>query len=543
MAQEEEEWHEGTQLEQESCDDGEDDDTVTEGGDSGNETDEDQGDTQIAAQDTELDAAGGELPKSNDAARAMNVASEGEPASASRGAAGDGAGGGGGAGGEENDQCEATQPTQVDSPDAPAPAPTAARDNQEQDLEDTMSHDPLSLRAIAEDEAAPPTDPTPQPEQQAVSSVSRAAGSALTACAADRRRTPSPLRRAGRGSGVLLLPGGGGGGGAAGGHGAAAGDNEAGTSSGFLSSAEPSAKAARARAALPLSSSSPHPLPEGWLDEEPNDVAPPATGEPQAKPPKSKSVRREHATKGKKGAGASALATAAPVKQALPKKPSPAKAVAGRGGWIRTKVGGNAPLPRASAAHDDDKLAAALDSQEGSVSQNIFAIGVPEERRVVGAAAGAGATADMDEDEEEDDDGDIMTPDGGIGGTAVNSQEFKADDFSQIRKGCSQEKNEFDRLLDDEIAGAAATRRGREGPKQGARDGGEELPPASNGGRAATSGKRKRMRVSSQVAEGEGGGSGGGAAGRKGASGSRTPSAYMGASASISSSKKRALPR
>ncbi|CAN0177043.1 unnamed protein product [Ectocarpus sp. 12 AP-2014] len=51
------------------------------------------------------------------------------------------------------------------------------------------------------------------------------------------------------------------------------------------------------------------------------------------------------------------------------------------------------------------------------------------------------------------------------------------------------------------------------------------------------------MRVSSHVAEGEGGGSSGGASGRKGASGSRTPGAYMGASASLSSSKKRALPR
>ncbi|CAN0497435.1 unnamed protein product, partial [Ectocarpus sp. 8 AP-2014] len=325
------------------------------------------------------------------------------------------------------------------------------------------------------------------------------------------------------------------------------GDSEAGTSSGFLSSAEPSAKAARARAALPLSSSSssPHPLPEGWLDEELDVAAPaaPATAEPQAKPPKSKkSVRREHATKGK-GAGASTLAAAAPVKQAPPKKPSPTKAVAGRGGWIRTKVGGNASVPRASASQDDDNgLAAALDAREGSVSQNILAIGVPEERRVVGAAAGAGATAEMDEDGDDgDEDEDMFLT--GIGGTTVDSQEFKADDFSQIRKGCSQEKNEFDRLLDDEIAGAAATGQDREGPKQGTGDGGEELPPASNGGGASTSSKRKRMRVSSQAAEGAGGGSGGGAAGRKGASGSRTPGAYMGASASLSSSKKRALPR
>ncbi|CAM9398603.1 unnamed protein product [Ectocarpus sp. 4 AP-2014] len=532
MAEEEEEWRsEGTQLEQETCDDGDDGDTVTEGGDSGNESEDDQGDTQIAAQDTDLDAAGGATAESNDAARAMNVAFEEEPASASRGAAGDGAGGGGGAGGEENEQCEPTQPTQVDSPDALAPPPTAALDNQGQDLEDTMSHNPASLGAMAEDEAALTTDPAPPPKQQAVSPVPQAAGRALVACTADRRRTPSPLRRAGRGSGVLLLPSGGGGG-AAGGHGAAAGDNEAGTSSGFLSSAEPSAKAARARDALPLSSSSSlHPLPEGWLDEELDVAAPaaPATGEPQAKPPKSrKSVRREHATKGK-GAGASTLAAAAPVKQVPPEKTSPTKAVAGRGGWIRTK-------------DDDTGLAAAFGPREGSVLQSIFAIGVPEERREVGAAAGAGATAEMDEDgDDEDEDGDMFLT--GIGGTTVDSQEFKADDFSQIRKGCSQEKNEFDRLLDDEIAGAASTGQGREGPKQDTGDGGEELPPASNGGGAATSGKRKRMRVSSHVAEGEGGGSSGGAAGRKGASGSRTPGAYMGASASLSSSKKRALPR
>ncbi|CAM9503688.1 unnamed protein product, partial [Ectocarpus sp. 13 AM-2016] len=535
MEEEEEGWRsEGTQLEQETCDDGDDDDTVTEGGDSGNESEDDQGDTQIAAQDTDLDAAGGATAESNDPARAMNVAFEEEPASASRGAAGGGAGGGGGTRGEENEQCEPTQPTQVDSPDAPAPPPPVL-DNQEQDLEDTMSHNPVSLGAMAEDEAGLTTDPASQPKQQALLPVPQAAGRALVACAADRRRTPSPLRRAGRGSGVLLLAGGGGGGGgggAAGGHGAAAGDKEAGASSGFLSSAEPSAKAARARAALPLSSSSsPHPLPEGWLDEE-LDVAAaaaPATGEPQAKPPKCrKSERREHATKGK-GADASTLAAAAPVKQVPPKKTSPTKAVAGRGGWIRTK-------------DDDTGLAAALDGREGSVSQNIFAIGVPEERRVVGAAAGASATAEMDEDgDDEDEDGDMFLT--GIVGTTVDSQEFKADDFSQIRKGCSQEKNEFDRLLDDEIAGAVSTGQGRERPKQGTGDGGEELPQASNGGGTATSGKRKRMRVSSHVAEGEGGGSSGGASGRKGASGSRTPGAYMGASASLSSSKKRALPR
>eukprot|EP00903_Cladosiphon_okamuranus_P007681 g7445.t1 len=440
---------------------------------------------------------------------------------------------------------EPTQATQIDSPHEQAPT------QQNEDSENTES---LNLTPL---------------ESRSSSAGGPSAGGTVA------RRTPSPLRRNGRGSGAFLLRGGDAGGG--GGGTAAAGD--IGTSSGgFLSSAEPSAKAARAPAA---SSLSPHPLPSGWLDEKPTaDRAAAAEGAQAQERPRMK-MRAQPAPPGQR---ASTATTIADEGAAVPKKPSPAKAAADGAGWIRTRgspskgKGKKAPAAAAGGAgaagdEEADEQATALDTQDDSVSQSILAIGVPHERRVLeqagsrpspaGGIAAAASVADQGEEEGEDDEEeeDMLAAVGATGGT-VNSQELRADEFSQIRKGCSQEQHDFNRLLDDVIAGAAAEN-GEADQLSGALDEGSPLQaePGSQGrggggsggsgdaGRGGGGGKQKKMKKIGRLAAADGGGGGdgakrprGGGAGRTGAAGSRTPGAYVGGVGAKSSTKKRAAP-
>lgn len=499
MAMAEGEWgNDGTEIEEMSSDDEGGNATVTEGEDN---ADEEQDGTQIAPQDTEVEA---------DAVRMMEGEEEGDPVTGSAAAALPESSGRNGAGGNRAaalmDENEQTPPTQIDSPHADSPA-----------AEDRAKTDPL-----------------------------------------ERRRTPSPPRKSGHGSGLFLSGG-------------VATAVNGGGSSGFLSSAEPSAKAARARAATSMSS--PHPVPRGWLDDQLKAAGAELAG--GAKAALRTSARRQHESKGN-GGGASMHESAAPVvqtlpkkAQALPKKPSPAKAAAGSGGWIRTKgspsKGRHAQQARDVAA--EDQRAGAPDTQEGSVAQSILAIGVPHERRVVdpphprptdtirGGAGGAGAAAaaadDDDVEEEEDEDEETeMSAVGIIQGT-VNSQELKPNEFSQIRKGCSQQDHDFERMMDAEIAAAAASQQNAE--CAGERGGDETegfaspAPGGRYGGGDVVSSKRKKMRSSAHAAAAAGGGgtaeaSRGGGPGN-GVTGSRTPGAYMRLSSKRSAKNRKSVPR
>eukprot|EP00752_Nemacystus_decipiens_P016548 g14790.t1 len=519
---EEEQKHDDMQTEGEVSDD-ESSSTDTELDDSGGIA----GETQLVAQETER------APE-EDNARMMEE--EDEDPGCSREAQEAEARGtvesvDGGQGGNEQ-----TQATQIDSP-----APS-------QPDEDSDSENTESLK--------PPTSPSPL--------RSPSAGQAAGGTGA--RRTPSPLRRNGHGSGFFLSRGGAGAGGAD----AASGD--LGTSSGFLSSAEPSARAARAPAATSLS---PHPLPPGWLDDQPNADRATSTegGQAQARP--TASAQRDDNRASTAPVPAANKGAATPVPRTLSKRPSPAKAATDVAGWIRTRSsppkgkGRKAP-PVAAAGADaaendkDGELATAPDTAEGSVSQSILAIGVPDERRVLepprsrptaaGGAATTVAGVDQGEDEDKEDDEVEMLAAATTGGT-VNSQDLRAHDFSQLGKGCSQDKDEFNRLMDEVLAGAAAES-GAAGALPDALDEASRPRPESGSqggygggsgdtGRGGGGGKRKKMKASGNVATGGGGTAKtprGGAMGRKGAGGSRTPGAYMGGLAVKSSTKKRAAP-
>ena len=425
---------------------------------------------------------------------------------------------------------EPTQATQIDSPQAPT--------QHDEDPENTESLNP---------------SPPPSPSRHA------AGGTAA-------RRTHSPLRRNGRGSGFQLSRDGAAGAGAA--------DVDGTTSSGFLSSAEPSAKAARAPAA---SSLSPHPLPAGWLDDPPNADRAAATegAQTQARPKQGAQPAGNRAS-----TTAAAADERASVPETLPKKPSPAKAATDSAGWIRTKSspskgkGRRAPPVSAAGAEaagdeEDEEHATAPDTQEGSVSQSFLAIGVPHERRVLepprsrptaaggAAATTAGADQGQDEDEEDEEENEMLAA-AATGGT-VNSQELRADELSQMKRECSQDNHSFNRMMDGYITGAMAEIGGPD-PLTGAPDEGSppQTEPRSQGGDDGGSGdsggggKRKKMKASGTVAAADGGGVDGvgsaktprgGAAGRKGTGGSRTPGAYVVGLGAKSSSKKRAAPR
>ncbi|CAM9417391.1 unnamed protein product, partial [Scytosiphon promiscuus] len=363
-----------------------------------------------------------------------------------------------------------------------------------------------------EDEQAPPTQiDSPHADSQATKDRP-----ATAADPSEQRRAPSPLRRNGQGSGVSL----------SGGVVTAA---NGGSSSGFLSSAAPSAKASRARAASSLSS--PQRVPQGWLDDQLDAAAAAAAPTEGASATPPNRVRRQHTTKGN-GGSAPTHAGAAPVARALPKKPSPAKtAVAVSGGWIRTKGSpSKARHPRTAVA--EGERAGAPDTQEGSVAQSILAIGVPLERRV--AAPPRPRSRDA-----------IAV--GVVRGT-VNSQELRPNEFSQIRKGCSQQDYDFERMMDAEIAAAAASGQDCEHAGEGGGYETDELPSPPhrrrNGGGDVVTSERKKMR-SSAHALAVGGGSGSsirasrGSGSGKGAIGSRTPGAYMRRPPIKSSTKKR----
>lgn len=479
------EWgNDGTEVEEISSDDEGGNATETEG-ESG---EEDEGGTQIAPQDTEMDAEGLRMMEGEEADDPEASPEEVLPAPSGV------YGGGVPRAAAPMDQNEQTPPTQIDSPHADSQA--------------------------AEDRA-PALDPS------------------------ERRRAPSPPRRSGQGSGVFLSGG-------------VATAVDGGKSSGFLSSAEPLAKATGARTAMSLSS--PQQVPPGWLDDQLNAAAAGVAQTEGARAAPSDSARRQHAAQGNGGGRASTHAGAAPVAQPLPKKPSPGKAVAGSGGWIRTK-GSPSKGKHAQTAVAEDRSAGAPDTQEGSVAQSIFAIGVPKERRVVasprrpplkrtipgddGACAVAAHNDGDQEDEDEDEDTEMSVVGGIIQGT-VHSQELRPNEFSQIRKGCSQQDHDFERMMDAEIAAAAAAASGQQQEDFGG-DETEELasPPRCSryDGGDVVSSTRKKMKSSACVgAAGRGGGSAkrtrGGGAG-EGAIGSRTPGTYVRRPSSKSSNKKR----
>lgn len=416
-----------------------------------------------------------------------------------------------------------------------------------------------------------------------------------------------------------------------------------GTTTSFLSSAEASVRAPAGGVSKTLSS--PQSSPPGWLHEQ--VIAATAVAGVAAAPAvvsrqvgvRGRVGERRHASKGKgrRAAGATggarkkdgavrAAAAATEGSRQEPKRPSPAKAVPGPGGWIQAKSskGGSAPAVaggggRSGRAHaaapDDEHDVDDSETQDASVSQNILAIGVPQERRVRGpppplplpmtmpmptplntspadaAVDTAGAAQNVREDggsqsgEEEEEEW-LGTP-AGIR-AALNTQDITPDDFSQIRKDCSQGKKEVDRLLEQALAGVSGIE--DEGGSSGGGGGGgkypssqldpppldrskvengaasgrqEGSPPAglrsqapdggSGGhGHASVSGKRKKMtasvptvqRCKREVPGGVGGGGGrGDGAGAGGAARSRTPGAYVGGSGSKSSAKKRQFSR
>ena len=378
-----------------------------------------------------------------------------------------------------------------------------------------------------------------------------------------------------------------------------------GDSVGFLSSADPPAKADDAVTSAP---SSPQPLPRGWLDKE---LA--AAAAHSSPPSRARRARVEDGERGRErnedtrqpppDAAAAAAnkqtsvidLTAAPnpivtpVTKA-PKIPSSIKAVPGPGGWIQTKVsqsrGGK--VPAAGAGRGGGGCArATADSQERSLSQNILAIGVPEDRCVsVRRSRPARAAGADDEDrdpqdcglsqfrEEEDDDG--GTPAGMV--LSLNTQDINPNDFSQIQKDCSQDRKEVERLLDQAIAegqclesagnadanesmsscpppvgaerigtnAVPGTRGGlsHAGPanQDADRGGGGSVEAGWHGRNALPAAKKRKSMKTSVGAVARGADAIGGPEERRGRGGavSRTPGMHMGGSASKLSAKKKA---
>lgn len=536
------EWEvDDTQMEDESYDDGASA-TVTEGEDNGDDAEE------TIVGDNELGRAAGFVGNHHPAVHMKEKEEEGDlpdskevPVAASCGAVE------GGSGWDNYDgENEPTQPTQIDSPPA-ATATATAQDRQ--DSENTESPHPPSSKE----------NPV---EQVNANETASQLDSPTATGAVERRRTPSPPRRTGRGSGVFLSRDG------------AVASGDGGTGSGFLSSAEPASKAAKARATASFLSS-PHPLPRGWLDDQLNAAGAAVTDGAKAEPQKLQRVQQQQQQPSARKPRKTANGGTAMVAEALPQRKLLNKVVvAGPGGWIRTKCspskGGNAPLPAAAAAASAagggvDEYAPTLGAQQRSISQSILAIGVPHERRVVeppqsrptrAAVPVAGDHSDSDQEEDEDEDGE--NPVGGVVGGTVNSQELRAKEFSQIRKGCSQEKDEFERMMDAAIAGAAEGTEtdvqsgalGRGSSQQSEHksqdvDGGCGSRESGRGGGDGIHVKRKKMRASAQAAAGGGAEETprGGGVGRKGATISRTPGAYIGGAGTKSTIKKRAVPR
>lgn len=377
-----------------------------------------------------------------------------------------------------------------------------------------------------------------------------------------------------------------------------------GTSVGFLSSAEPSATAVGAFA---RSLSSPQPLPSGWLDDQLTAAAAKTAPSATARQAGVEDEEGGRERKGKRRLPAGAHATnentavnrpvaskpvAAPVTQ-VRKKPSPGKVVPGPGGWIQTKSssfkggdayaaasggGGGARANALDCEQDDDNLG----TQRGLASQNILAIGVPQERRVRGPHLQQPRVADDPEQQNQwaqsrqEEHEEVETPAGMS--PALNTQDINPDDFSQIQKDCSQDRRELECLLDQAIAegqhGGGTKERGNgkvplspscpfpldgNGGESGTNAGLGGVAPSvhsdsqsldgdggggggGSGGRGlgATPGKRKKMRASVAAAAGGEGMPGSGTA-RRGAA-SRTPGAYLGGSGSKLSAKKRTMP-
>lgn len=237
-----------------------------------------------------------------------------------------------------------------------------------------------------------------------------------------------------------------------------------GISEGFLSSVEQSARAA-VQSSLPLQR-----FPNKCLDQL-NLAADKATSSMSSRPVEAKGGKG-HKKNGRQKAIRAGTVTkekSAAVTPAMkaPKIPSPAKVVPGLGDWIETKNrssfrGGSATAGGAGRVLNDHRGIGSLESQESSISQNILAIGVPQEREVYGPPPNVSRTAP---DPRQGDDSwshsqslsqlkesqETRMPAGLA--PVLNTQDINPDDCSQIEKNCSQDRREMDRILDEAIAG------------------------------------------------------------------------------------------
>lgn len=373
------------------------------------------------------------------------------------------------------------------------------------------------------------------------------------------------------------------------------------TSAGFMTSADPSAKP-KETVTRPL----PSPLrtfPRGSIDDDQGDAAKLAV--------KKVGVRDEVGVRdGERGPSRLEKNNASPASAVgiLSKKtesavatsgaptsrrPSPAKDKAGQGDWIQTKSSSsrdgavaalNGVKNRGRGADDCKRGESGnrVETQDATVSQNILAVGVPHGLRVSDptrdASDGIGEEVDgssqlyPDEGTRKDEgDQDVETTDAIL--SAVNTQDINASNASQIRKKCSQNEKDIERMLLENITtndfydggeasggspdeetpssqlsldstrkakaqdSTAALRDGLSGSRP-VRQGSDRGDGGDGGGDGFKGGKRKTVRPASPAAALRHGGNLDRSSARKGAA-SRTPGACLGASTSKSNAKKR----